>query len=37
MTELLTMESLPTEEGLARASRVPITHLSLAQFPRSGQ
>jgi hypothetical protein len=36
MRKLLTMESLPTKNGRAHASRVPLAHLSLAQFPRSG-
>lgn len=37
MTKLLMMESLPTKDGLAHARRIPIAHLPLAQFPRSGQ
>ena len=31
MTKLLTMESLPTKDGLAHARRIPIAHLPLAQ------
>jgi len=34
--KLLTMESLPTKDCLAHARRIPIAHLRLAQFPRSG-